>query len=83
MQASPRTGIDCNMDARAGWRDVCVEKRVQRVHDVAFSIHLDPPPVIPKVGDHVEFFISPSGHAVLASVARSDQVAPYFALPIY
>jgi hypothetical protein len=71
------------MDDRHGWRDVCAEKRILRVHDVAFELHLDPPPVVPKVGDFVGFFIAPSGHAVLATVARSENVAPYFELPIY
>jgi hypothetical protein len=77
------TGIDCNMDERNGWRDICVEKRVQRVHDVAFVLHLDAPPVVPKVGDFVGFFLAPSGHAVLASAARTEQAAPYFELAIY
>ncbi|MEO8846833.1 MAG: hypothetical protein ABI591_17000 [Kofleriaceae bacterium] len=70
------TGIDCGMDAGHGWRDVCATKQIKRVHDVAFVLDLDSPPVVLKVGDPVEFFLAPDGHAVLAT-------APHYALPIY
>ena len=77
------TGLDCNMDERHGWRDVCTEKQVHRVHDVAFLLHVEAAPVVPKVGDNITFFVAPNGHAVLRTVSSSETAAPYFELVIY
>jgi hypothetical protein len=77
------TEIDCNMDDRHGWRDICVEKLVQRFHDVAFLLHVEAPPVMPKVGDNITFFVAQDGHAVLRTASRSETAAPYFELLIY
>jgi hypothetical protein len=72
------------MDERHGWRDVCVEKEIHRVVDHAWSMHVVPPPVVPKVGDHVELYVdTATGDAVLVSAKRTEHAQPYFALTVY
>ena len=76
-------GIDCAMDDRHGWRDVCAQKDMVRVHVETFDVHLDAPPVTPKLGDTVRFYLGADNHAVLASAAHTADGASYYELPIY
>lgn len=78
------TQLDCEMDERHGWRDVCVEKEIHRVVDHAWSMHVVPPLVVPKVGDHVELYVdTATGDAVLVSAKRTERGQPYFTLTVY
>jgi hypothetical protein len=77
-------GLDCEMDERHGWRDVCVEKEIHRFVDHAWSLHVVPPPVVLRVGDHVELYVdTATGDAVLASAARTKHGQAYFTLTVY
>ena len=77
-------GLDCEMDERHGWRDICVEKEIHRFVDHAWSLHVVSPPVVPKVGDHVSFYVdTATGDAVLASAARTEHGPAYFTLTVY
>jgi hypothetical protein len=78
------TGLDCEMDARHGWRDICVEKQVHRIVNHAWTLHVVAPPVVPKAGDQVTFYFdAATGDAVLATAAKTERGDAYFTLPIY
>lgn len=77
------TGLDCEMDERHGWRDVCVEKYVPRVETSTYVLELAAaaPPFTPRVGDSLYFFWDQTTHhAVIQTAAHGGDQPKYFVL---
>jgi hypothetical protein len=75
----PCRGLDCAMQEGGGWLNVCTNQAIRSFEDHRFVLRLDAPPVTPRRGDFIDFYLDPAtGRAVLIAAARRVGVAPYF-----